>query len=265
MRHRALSFTCAHADAAMSTCSGGAKGVTRKINKVVGDSRCQALKLHVCTNNKASKRKREALGDVTTALNNKGKGKAAVGKGKDVNHSMKEKFNGVGFKTTKAISTTTTIRQGSKPLRLQGDPHVQPAVLEEVAEVQDEHAMAIDDHTIINRQVSTRSAGTSRRVIAVVEEDEEEASRFTKKPRPSSEAPQSAAQTFKEQLQQVSDAASADFHAINEEEPEADPEGDDWTDLDTEDADDPLMVSEYVVKIFKYMKEIKRGVCLSFI
>ncbi|KAF7969432.1 hypothetical protein HWV62_27319 [Athelia sp. TMB] len=210
----------------------------------------------------AGKRKREALGEVTTALNNKGKGKAAVGKGKDVDHPTKEKFDGVVIKTTKAISTTTTVRQGSKPLSTSRRPAakalVQPAVLEEVAEVQDEHAMAIDDHTIINRRVSTRSAGTSRRVIAVVEEDEEEASRVTKKPRPSSEAPQSAAQTFEEQLQQVSDAASADFHAINEEEPEADPEGDDWTDLDAEDADDPLMVSEYVVEIFKYMKEIEQ-------
>ena len=209
----------------------------------------------------AGKRKREALGEVTTALNNKGKGKAVAGKGKDVDQPTKEKFDGVVIKTTKAINTTTTIRQGSKPLSSSKRPAakvvVQPVVLEEVVEVQDEHAMAIDDHTIITRRVSTRSAGTSRRVIAVVEEDEEEASRVTKKPRPSSEAPQSAAQTFEEQLQQVSDAASADFHAINEEEPEADPEGDDWTDLDAEDADDPLMVSEYVVEIFKYMKEIE--------
>ncbi|KAG1807242.1 cyclin-like protein [Suillus variegatus] len=37
--------------------------------------------------------------------------------------------------------------------------------------------------------------------------------------------------------------------------PEADPNGDKWGDLDAEDFDDPLMVSEYVVEIFKYMKQ----------
>ena len=36
--------------------------------------------------------------------------------------------------------------------------------------------------------------------------------------------------------------------------PEADPEGDEWDDLDAEDSKDPLMVSEYVVDIFKYLK-----------
>jgi len=37
--------------------------------------------------------------------------------------------------------------------------------------------------------------------------------------------------------------------------PEADPEGDEWDDLDAEDSKDPLMVSEYVVDIFKYLKQ----------
>lgn len=32
-----------------------------------------------------------------------------------------------------------------------------------------------------------------------------------------------------------------------------------WEDLDTEDADDPLMVAEYVNEIFAYMKEIEVG------
>ncbi|KAG1893493.1 uncharacterized protein F5891DRAFT_985843 [Suillus fuscotomentosus] len=37
--------------------------------------------------------------------------------------------------------------------------------------------------------------------------------------------------------------------------PEADLDGDEWGDLDAEDFDDPLMVSKYVVEIFKYMKQ----------
>jgi len=31
----------------------------------------------------------------------------------------------------------------------------------------------------------------------------------------------------------------------------------DWDDLDAEDAEDPLMVSEYVVEIFEYMKNLE--------
>lgn len=34
-------------------------------------------------------------------------------------------------------------------------------------------------------------------------------------------------------------------------------ENDAWDDLDAEDADDPLMVSEYVVEIFEYLKKVE--------
>ena len=40
-------------------------------------------------------------------------------------------------------------------------------------------------------------------------------------------------------------------------EPEADPNGDEWDDLNTEDDDDPLLVSEYVTRIFDYMKNVE--------
>jgi len=62
-----------------------------------------------------------------------------------------------------------------------------------------------------------------------------------KKRRTSSKAPVSEAQMFEEQV----DLA-------------ADPKGDEWEDLDAEDADDPLVVSEHVVEIFKYMKEVEK-------
>jgi hypothetical protein len=45
---------------------------------------------------------------------------------------------------------------------------------------------------------------------------------------------------------------------------EADPNGDDWEDLDQEDIDDPQMVSEYVAEIFEYLKEVEVGT-LSFL
>ena len=39
--------------------------------------------------------------------------------------------------------------------------------------------------------------------------------------------------------------------------PEADPESSSWDDLDADDTDDPLMVSEYVQDIFRYLKQVE--------
>jgi hypothetical protein len=38
---------------------------------------------------------------------------------------------------------------------------------------------------------------------------------------------------------------------------EADPNGTEWEDLDAEDAEDPMMVSEYVTEIFDYLKVVE--------
>ena len=134
----------------------------------------------------------------------------------------------------------------------------QPQVLEEVVEVHDEDAMAVDDQPVaVARRISTRSAGSSRRVQVQEQVDDAEVMRVFKKRRTSSEVPASEAQMFEEELRQNSDAGAADLEAFANTEAEADPEGDEWDDLDAEDADDPLMVSEYVVEIFKYMKEIE--------
>ncbi|KAF9018143.1 A/B/D/E cyclin [Hymenopellis radicata] len=53
-----------------------------------------------------------------------------------------------------------------------------------------------------------------------------------------------------EESQVEVDHVAAQLQVIEEEEQ-------DWIDLDVEDADDPLMVSEYVVEVCKYMKEIE--------
>ena len=47
--------------------------------------------------------------------------------------------------------------------------------------------------------------------------------------------------------------------------PEANPEGDEWDDLDAEDSEDPLMDSEYVVDIFKYLKQTEVRVLKCFV
>ena len=62
------------------------------------------------------------------------------------------------------------------------------------------------------------------------------------------------AQTFEGWLLQSSEANAAALKAFTDGEVEADPEGDHWDDLDAQDADDPLMVSEYVSEIFDYMR-----------
>ena len=77
---------------------------------------------------------------------------------------------------------------------------------------------------------------------APVELDDEDDIRAYKKRRTSSEAPED------------------DFLAeqqVELEPVEADPNGDQWVDLDAEDADDPLMVSEYVIDIFNYLKQVE--------
>ncbi|GBE87395.1 hypothetical protein SCP_1100710 [Sparassis crispa] len=80
------------------------------------------------------------------------------------------------------------------------------------------------------------------------EDEDEEAGRVFKKRRTSSDAPEEAA-----------------LHALEVEEavrfvsePEADPNGKEWKDLDAEDEDDPLMVSEYVAEIFEYLKQVEQ-------
>ena len=47
--------------------------------------------------------------------------------------------------------------------------------------------------------------------------------------------------------------------------PEADPEGDEWDDLNAEDSKDPLVVSKYVVDIFKYLKQTEVQVLKRFV
>lgn len=218
----------------------------------------------------AGKRKREALGEVTSLVtNNKGKGKAVVGK----DGAVKEKFDGVVIKTraTTITSTATATRQPLKPASgasrkvTRTVTNVKPEqALDDVVEVHDEDAMAVDDQPAaattlrrISTRKSTHSVASSHRVKPQEDEDDGEEAHVSKKRRTSSEAPFSPAKVFEEELRQSSEANAADLEAFADGELEADPEGDQWDDLDAEDADDPLMVSEYVVEIFNYMKEVE--------
>ncbi|KAG2351956.1 cyclin-like protein [Suillus spraguei] len=216
------------------------------------------------------KRKREALGEVTTK--NINKNKDGKGKGKEVAPPTKETFDGVVIKAKPAISLRQITAPARRTTRSAIVPEVKP--LKDVKEgliVNDEDAMAVDDHPPApetSRRVSTRRSGantqqvitqevqrvqTTRRtsshlVFKAATQEEVQDDRVFKKRRTSSDAPET---DIDEQAQHEAEVAAVLDDNVA---PEADPDGDEWDDLDAEDSDDPLMVSEYVVEIFKYMK-----------
>ena len=115
---------------------------------------------------------------------------------------------------------------------------------------------------------NSRQAAAVQVIREVRERDdmEAEANRVFKKRRTSSEAPEDV----KEQAEagdQIPDIAEKELqkHLQDiEREAEADPNGPDWEDLDAEDVDDPMMVSEYVNEIFDHLKvvEVRSSVVL---
>ena len=107
------------------------------------------------------------------------------------------------------------------------------------------------------------SAGLVDREERERDEMEAEANRVFKKRRTSSEAPEDQKEDGKEHVEagdQICDIAERELqkHLQNiGREVEADPNGPDWEDLDAEDADDPMMVSEYVTEIFDHLKIVE--------
>lgn len=95
-----------------------------------------------------------------------------------------------------------------------------------------------------------RSAGSTKQ--RTPEDEDEEDGPAYKKRRTSSDVP---------------DVDEAAVHMVPDEveglAKEVDPNGNEWDDLDVDDADDPLMVSEYVMDIFNYLKEVE--VCFFLI
>ncbi|GLB39108.1 putative cyclin family protein [Lyophyllum shimeji] len=226
----------------------------------------------------AGKRKREALGEVTGLMTNN----KPAGKGKE-KEDAKEKFDGVVIKskppsTRQPLRTVAGTRQTTRTATAAAKAEVVEEVknVPEVAKAQDDHAMVIDAPAqplpsiavrrsilskesataAVHRRTSTRSVTAAQRQ----ETEDGEASRVFKKRRTSSEAPEDPAAAEEATRRAEEEAAAAKLASEIEayaEEPEADPEGSQWDDLDADDADDPLMVSEYVVEIFNYMKQIE--------
>ena len=182
----------------------------------------------------------------------------------------KEKFDGVVLKesTVKATTTTSTIRQ---PLKAVTGvvPHSRKAVIsvsEQVQQLEQVHRdipaggdqMVIDPpHRIKAEVLETKSihAVSSRKQLKHMGEvDEEDSKRVVKKRRTSSDLPEEARIVA---LIPPGETEGLVAHPKQSTTPEADPDGEQWDDLDVEDADDPLMVSEYVHEIFVYLQEVE--------
>lgn len=243
------------------TTAGAASGIARPTLA----SKAKATGTENKTEFHAGKRKREALGEVAVADN-----KPAPLKGKE-----KEVLDGVILKP-RAVGAvrqplrTVAARQTVKATSVVGTTAKR---LEEKDATQTDQAMVVDPPpraplpSITTRRsnlttkippaaVHNRVASRSSRVK--IEEEYEEP--VPKKRRTSSPSP--------EDLRAIEEAkVIAEERAHNERllaemeafanEVEHDPEHSPWDDLDSEDSDDPLMVSEYVQEIFAYMKKLE--------
>jgi hypothetical protein len=275
---------------ATATTIGGASRATagtaasRAKMNVTGDSKVDAT---------AGKRKREALGEVTGFVTNN-KPAAAGGKGKEKEDIKKEKFDGVVIKSKtitvrQPLRTVASTRQTTKATTAVATKTAQADVTEvtEVIKVSDDNAMVIDPpaptlpsitvrrsilarentaaairRSDAHRRASAHSIAAAQRQAA----EDADADRVFKKRRTSSEAPEDSGAIEEARLRAEEEEAAARIEAelaAYDEEPEADPEGSQWDDLDADDNDDPLMVSEYVVEIFQYLKQIEVIISLA--
>jgi len=244
----------------------GLGGITR----TTAASRAKSTTGDVKADPTAVKRKREALGEVV--VNNRSKNIAVKGKEKE---NTKESFDGVVLKAkptairpplrtvgTKQIAKPTASRIVGKekeatvvPMKAVGKP------------VGDDRAMVVDLPVIPglikrgplptkvarqpSKQLYTRESRT--KIPLRAEDDDIEDHRDMKRRRTSSEPPEQN-QATEEVILAARINAELEAYA---NEIEADPENSPWDDLDADDIDDPLMVSEYVVDIFKYLRQVE--------
>ena len=233
------------------------------------------------------KRKRSTLGEVTV---NKPKSRVTTvdkGKGKEDAATAPvppTKFAGVVMKSK--LPTTTATVPASRHVRKPSAPDPAPKrttrsaattnhvvngkpALHVDAMVIDPPDLHVPPHRVNghSRKPSSLAAATRRNPPIQEERErdemEAESNRVFKKRRTSSDAPEQPDEEAKEEVEvedQVRDIAERELqkhlHDI-EREVEADPNGAEWEDLDAEDVDDPMMVSEYVNEIFEYLKIVE--------
>ena len=239
--------------------------------------------------NVPGKRKREVLLEVTDLVKNKrGKETAdatAQGKGKDIG------VRGATIVTSTTTGTAKTTRQPSRTvyaptsrrstrsstastiLSRQSSAKEETAKAEVVVveDIPDENAMTIDRTTVPSaverpapvftfKRITPRIARATPAPIVVSAipklgtEDGIEAPRVFH--RPNTASPEDGERLLPDESQLEADRIEDELVAVEVEE---DPR-DVWDDLDAEDWDDPVMASEYVVDVCKYLKEVE--VCI---
>jgi G2/mitotic-specific cyclin 1/2 len=234
------------------------------------------------------KRKREAFGEVGGANKNT----RPTVKGKEKENTAKE-YDGVVLKA-KPVSSRAPLRTvASKPIARKDAKEAGEAAASKVktekktaaarpTKTRDEHAMTIDHPSnapapadaipsltvrrslLMKDQESkvippkrAEASARAQRARREVERDDEEEERVFKKRRTSSDAPEPEPHVEEEDPEAALAARlEAEMEAFANE-VEFDPEHGGWDDLDAEDDGDPLMVSEYVVEIFNYMRQLE--------
>ncbi|KAF9652681.1 hypothetical protein BDM02DRAFT_3088789 [Thelephora ganbajun] len=217
-----------------------------------------------------AKRKRAALGEIAAPSNQSQKEKPMSKR--TTKDKPKEKFDGVVLKrsTITTTTTTSTIRQPLKAVA-GGVPQSRKAVIsvsDQVQQLEQIHEdipvgsdpMAIDPPHRVKAEIlqtkSLRVVSSRKQLKPIGEVDEEESKRVVKKRRTSSDLPEEAGIVAHVPPEGIEEDVVA--HPKRFATSEADPDGDQWDDLDAEDADDPLMVSEYVDEIFAYLKGVEK-------
>lgn len=215
------------------------------------------------------KRKREALGELTSKVtNNRAKAGDAKGKAKD----------DVPAKPAKTGTTSERV-----PLRPVASRTRAKAADKKKPEPKDEDAMAVDPPTLppvpvvlvpappLVTQTTIRTSHVSTTTIASrritshrtlntrvsASEDDFSEEPAQKKRRTSSEVGEDAVLEVIEEEQALDIISGA-----VDEDGELDVE---WEDLDKDDHDDPMMVSEYVVDIFNYLKAVEVSFRSTFV
>lgn len=220
------------------------------------------------------------MGEVTIP-NNKSTG--LTGKGKE-----KETFDGVVIKakgaTTRAPLRTVASTRQTAGAAVKKASNKELASEQKLNVVQDENAMAVDppaqvalpsitvrrsslmkeSHAVPTRRSDLPHRAASRYGLVPKhqpDDDFEDGQPAHKKRRTSSVPPEEDPLILEQARAQAEEEATlariaAEMEAFAEM-PEADPESSPWDDLDTDDTDDPLMVSEYVQDIFQYLKQVE--------
>ncbi|CAK5272264.1 unnamed protein product [Mycena citricolor] len=236
----------------------------------------------------AGKRKRELLGENAAAARSL---RAQVGKGKEKEVVVKKELK-AGKSTTvrvtrKPLRTVAGTRHNAGEVEDIADDAKEE---EPIDAPQDDNAMHVDlppqpvlpvgavRKSLVSREntaVATRQSNTASRrpkqssraepEAQELEEDEEDETRVHKRRR-TSDPPEDVPvedtallEAVREQAEEeiIQQRIAAEMEKYANEEPEADPENSPWDDLDAADADDPVMVSEYVVDIFNYLKQVE--------